>query len=175
MGRSFTAATRHGKKLLFGHRLSGLFLFVGVRVYLTEFLLLASIIFSPIVEFDTERRYLWNEVLPNVQHHCLQHGLDVMFVDPLLGNTEDPTLDPDNLEVRLKELTNCSDESIGPFFLVEYTSFLFFISSEKTMKRSPGSAAIKDCSLPLAQKVDRQADSKLPRSKMSRLMTKPTK
>ena len=73
-----------------------------------------------LVEFDIERRYLWNEILPNVQHHCLQHGLDVMFVDPLLGNTDDPTLDPDNLEVRLKELTNCSEESIGPFFLVRF-------------------------------------------------------
>ena len=61
-------------------------------------------------------------MLPNVQHHCLQHGLDVMFVDPLLGNTEDPTLDPENLEVRIKELANCSEESIGPIFLVKYIS-----------------------------------------------------
>ena len=69
-------------------------------------------------EFDTERRYLWNEVLPNVQHHCLQHGLDVMFVDMLLGNKEDPTLDPDGLELRMRELEVCCEESIGPFFMV---------------------------------------------------------
>ena len=79
--------------------------------------LFSAVIFFP-TEFDPERRYIWNEVLPNVQHHCLQHGLDVMFVDMLLGNKQDPTLDLDRLDIRMKELEVCGEESIGPFFLV---------------------------------------------------------
>ena len=73
-------------------------------------------------EFDIERRYIWNEVLPNVQHHCLQLGLDVIFVDMLLGDQKDPLLDNNNYGIRIKELEICAEESIGPFFLVSIIS-----------------------------------------------------
>ena len=58
-----------------------------------------------------------------------------MFVDPLLGNTDDPTLDPDNLEVRIKELANCSEESIGPFFLVKYIPLHLILARIYTKKQ----------------------------------------
>ncbi|XP_053393326.1 protein qui-1-like [Mercenaria mercenaria] len=67
-------------------------------------------------EFDVERKYLWHEVLPDLQQHCLQYGLDVLFIDMLHGNC-DVTCSSENLQERISEIEDCHAESVGPFFL----------------------------------------------------------
>lgn len=69
-------------------------------------------------EFDTERKYLWHEVLPDIQQHCLQYGVDVLFIDMLHNHHVDVMCSIEDLAVRIAEIEECHEESIGPFFLV---------------------------------------------------------
>ncbi|KAL4241062.1 hypothetical protein ACF0H5_001840 [Mactra antiquata] len=68
-------------------------------------------------EFDLERKYIWHEVLPDLQHLCLQHGADILFVDMLLGNSENCMRSMQDVVSSIKEIDECSTDSIGPFFL----------------------------------------------------------
>ncbi|KAK3600883.1 hypothetical protein CHS0354_019231 [Potamilus streckersoni] len=73
-------------------------------------------------EFDEERRLLWHEVLPDLQKHCVRHGLDVILVDMLEGCDHDPVLDQQQLKRRIEEINAAHNESIIPFFLVQLLS-----------------------------------------------------
>lgn len=70
------------------------------------------------IEFNLERKHLWQEVLPDLQQHCLQYGIDIMFVDMLLGNQDGDPKTARELEEWTDEIERCYRESIGPFFLV---------------------------------------------------------
>jgi len=72
--------------------------------------------FSP--EFSLERKFLWYEVLPDLQQHCLHYGIDILFVDMLLGNQEGYPKTGRELEEWTNEIERCQKESAGPFFLV---------------------------------------------------------
>lgn len=76
-----------------------------------------------------ERKYIWHEVLPDLQNHCLQYGVDISFVDMLLGNTENCMRCMKNLETSINEIAECEKDSIGPFFLVR-TKYSPFYSSQ---------------------------------------------
>ena len=86
-------------------------------------------VFAFVKEFELERKFLWHEVFPDLQQHCLQYGADLAFVDMLLGNGA-PDVSRD-LEERKREIEMCRKQSAGPFFLVRIQTIMYAVVRSK--------------------------------------------
>lgn len=73
---------------------------------------------SIFIDFELERFHLWKEALPALQHECVQHGLDVVWVDVHYGSHIDHVQDAHRFQRHLEEIRRCHQDSIGPFFVV---------------------------------------------------------
>ncbi|GFW24040.1 dipeptidyl peptidase 3 [Trichonephila clavipes] len=67
-----------------------------------------------------ERRYLHENVWPELQRHCASSGVDLEVLDVQLGNDLDSTYDPHAFEQQLMEIENCYQESLGCFLVAFY-------------------------------------------------------
>ncbi|GBM88688.1 NACHT and WD repeat domain-containing protein 2 [Araneus ventricosus] len=70
-----------------------------------------------ISDFELERRYLHENVWPELQRHCASSGVDLEVLDVQLGNDLDSTYDPHAFEQQLREIENCYQESLGCFLV----------------------------------------------------------
>ncbi|KAL5018424.1 hypothetical protein ScPMuIL_004146 [Solemya velum] len=68
-------------------------------------------------DFESERLRLWNDTFPDLQHHFHQYGLDVIWVDPHHGVDNDHVFDHEAFHRHVSEISECHNQSIGPFFL----------------------------------------------------------
>ncbi|GIY28461.1 NACHT and WD repeat domain-containing protein 2 [Caerostris darwini] len=69
-------------------------------------------------DFDLERRYLHENVWPELQRHCAAAGVDLEVLDIQMGNDLDSAYDPNAFELQLKEIEQCYQESLGCFLVV---------------------------------------------------------
>jgi len=79
--------------------------------------------FLPYVEFDLERRWMWDYVLPELQSYFLSEGLDVLLVDVQQGCAVDHALDGRAFSRHLNLLADCHRTSVGPFSIVSTFTF----------------------------------------------------
>nr|XP_042901313.1 NACHT domain- and WD repeat-containing protein 1-like [Parasteatoda tepidariorum] len=68
-------------------------------------------------DFEMERRYLHENVWPELQRHCAASAVDFEILDVQQGNDLDSTYDPYTFELQLKEIENSYRESLGCFLL----------------------------------------------------------
>ncbi|CAC5360920.1 unnamed protein product [Mytilus coruscus] len=68
-------------------------------------------------DFELERFHLWRDALPALQHECVQHGLDVVWMDVHYGSEIDHVQDAYRLQEHLEEIKKCHQQSVGPFFV----------------------------------------------------------
>ena len=92
-------------------------LFCLLNFFVTFILYPEKTTFS-VSDFRVEREYLWEAVLPELQHHFLPHGLDIQLIDLHLGTCLDPSFDSGAVSRMLREIDECHNRSLGPFFLV---------------------------------------------------------
>ena len=74
--------------------------------------------YTILVDFELERRRLWDEALPELQQHFLAYGLDIVLVDMHQGSEVDLTYDRQSFDTFLDDVEKSSTSEIGPFFLV---------------------------------------------------------
>ncbi|KFM65243.1 Leucine-rich repeat and WD repeat-containing protein, partial [Stegodyphus mimosarum] len=74
-------------------------------------------IVSSKTDFELERRYLHENVWPEMQRHCAAVGVDLEILDVQQGVDLDSTYDPHAFGQQLREIENCHQESLGCFLL----------------------------------------------------------
>ena len=77
--------------------------------------------YTILIDFELERRRLWDEALPELQQHFLAYGLDIVLVDMHQGSEVDLTYDRQSFDRLLDDVEKSSTSEIGPFFLVRMT------------------------------------------------------
>lgn len=70
------------------------------------------------VGWEEERRYLWQEIVPQLQALCTPNAIDVVLCDVQLARHHDYVLDRRSFDLHLRQIQACAKESIGPFFIV---------------------------------------------------------
>ncbi|CAL1279539.1 unnamed protein product [Larinioides sclopetarius] len=78
---------------------------------------LKMMVVSSKTDFELERRYLHENVWPELQRHCVSSGVDLEVLDVQMGNDLDSTYDPHAFEQQLREIENCYQESLGCFLV----------------------------------------------------------
>uniref|UniRef100_A0A915HV75 DUF4062 domain-containing protein n=1 Tax=Romanomermis culicivorax TaxID=13658 RepID=A0A915HV75_ROMCU len=68
-------------------------------------------------DFIKERELLWLRVLPELQQHCTQYGVDILFFDPYRQSNGDFVYDPILCEDVKQHFKKLKRESGGPYFL----------------------------------------------------------
>ncbi|XP_076072405.1 protein qui-1-like [Mytilus galloprovincialis] len=68
-------------------------------------------------DFELERYHLWRDALPALQQECVQHGLDVVWMDVHYGSEIDHVQDAYRFQEHLEEIKKCHQQSVGPFFV----------------------------------------------------------
>ena len=74
------------------------------------------------LDFEVERRSLWQTVLPELQLRFIPQGIDVQLVDMQHGSRVDHVYDRQTFDRHLAEIDACHSSSLGPFFLVSNSS-----------------------------------------------------
>jgi hypothetical protein len=72
------------------------------------------------VEFEVERRVLWEDVLPKLRSRFLSEELEIQFIDVHVGETVDQHLDGKAFSRHLDIIADCHRISMGPMLLVSF-------------------------------------------------------
>lgn len=77
-------------------------------------------ILSGLSDFEDERKVFWQDVLPDLQQHCIQEGAELSVIDPYQGSKVELASQPLLLKALLDEMEEAKSQPSSTFFLVSF-------------------------------------------------------